>query len=85
MAGRTLGILGLGNIGGAVAKIGNAFGMKVIAWSHNLTTEHAADAGATLVSKGELFQDADVGGRASSGAHSVVVVPLLRNDSQIVR
>ena len=60
MAGRTLGLLGLGNVGGAVARIGNAFGMKVIAWSQNLTTERAAEAGATLVSKDELFQEADV-------------------------
>jgi phosphoglycerate dehydrogenase-like enzyme len=60
MAGRTLGILGLGNVGGAVARIGNAFGMKVIAWSQNLTTERAAEVGATLVSRDELFQEADV-------------------------
>ena len=60
MAGRTLGLVGLGNIGGAVAKIGNAFGMKVIAWSQNLTAERAAEVGATLVSKNELFQEADV-------------------------
>jgi phosphoglycerate dehydrogenase-like enzyme len=39
MAGRTLGVLGLGNVGGPVARIGAAFGMKVIAWSQNLTTE----------------------------------------------
>src|SRR5258708_10734244 len=60
MAGRTLGVLGLGNVGGAVARIGNAFGMKVIAWSQNLTTERAAEVGATLVSRDELFQEADV-------------------------
>jgi phosphoglycerate dehydrogenase-like enzyme len=60
MAGRTLGVLGLGNIGGAVAQIGNAFGMKVIAWSQNLTSKRAADAGAALVTKDELFQEADV-------------------------
>src|SRR5882757_479543 len=60
MAGRTLGVLGLGNVGGAVAKIGNAFGMKVIAWSQNLTTERAAEVGATLVSREKLFQEADV-------------------------
>ncbi len=60
MAGRTLGLLGLGNVGGAVAKIGAAFGMKVIAWSQNLTKERAAEAGATLVSKNELFQGADI-------------------------
>jgi phosphoglycerate dehydrogenase-like enzyme len=60
MTGRLLGVLGLGNVGSAVAKIGNAFGMKVIAWSQNLTTERAAEVGATLVSKDALFQDADV-------------------------
>ena len=60
MAGRTLGVLGLGNVGGAVAKIGNAFGMKVVAWSQNLTTTRAADFGATLVSRDELFREADV-------------------------
>jgi phosphoglycerate dehydrogenase-like enzyme len=60
MAGRTLGILGLGNVGGAVARIGVAFGMKVIAWSQNLTAERAAEVGAALVSKEELLQEADV-------------------------
>jgi phosphoglycerate dehydrogenase-like enzyme len=60
MAGRTLGLLGLGNVGGAVASIGAAFGMKVIAWSQNLTNERAAEVGATLVSKDALFQEADV-------------------------
>jgi phosphoglycerate dehydrogenase-like enzyme len=60
MDGRTLGLMGLGNVGGAVAKIGAAFGMKVIAWSQNLTTERAAEVGATLVSKEELFREADV-------------------------
>src|SRR6195256_1247554 len=60
MAGRTLGVLGLGNIGGAVARVGYAFGMKVIAWSQNLTTGRAAEVGATLVSRDELFQQADV-------------------------
>ena len=37
LSGRTLGILGLGLIGGRVARIGEAFGMEVIAWSQNLT------------------------------------------------
>jgi phosphoglycerate dehydrogenase-like enzyme len=60
MAGRTLGVLGLGNVGGAVARIGAAFGMEVIAWSQNLTAERAAEAGATLVTKDELFREADV-------------------------
>ena len=60
MAGRTLGVLGLGNVGGAVAQIGNAFGMKVIAWSQNPTAERAAEVGATRVSKEDLFREADI-------------------------
>ena len=60
MAGRTLGVLGLGNVGGAVARIGNAFGMKVIAWSQNLTAERAAEIGAKRVSKEDLFREADI-------------------------
>jgi phosphoglycerate dehydrogenase-like enzyme len=60
MAGRTLGLLGLGNVGGAVARVGAAFGMKLIAWSQNLTSERAAEGGAIRVSKEELFREADV-------------------------
>jgi phosphoglycerate dehydrogenase-like enzyme len=60
LRGKTLGVLGLGNIGGAVAKIGLAFGMNVIAWSQNLTAEKAQAAGAKLVTKEELFSLADV-------------------------
>ena len=46
--GRVLGVLGLGNVGGQVARIGRAFGMKIIAWSQNLTAETAAATGAEL-------------------------------------
>ena len=60
LGGRTLGLLGLGNIGGAVARIARAFEMNVIAWSQNLTAERAADLGAVGVSKEELFRRADV-------------------------
>jgi phosphoglycerate dehydrogenase-like enzyme len=60
MAGQTLGLLGLGNVGSAVAQIGKAFGMNVIAWSQNLTAERAAEVGAELVTKEELFRRADV-------------------------
>jgi phosphoglycerate dehydrogenase-like enzyme len=60
MAGRTLGILGLGSIGTSVAKVAQAFGMQVIAWSQNLTQERCVAGGATLVSKEELFRRADV-------------------------
>jgi phosphoglycerate dehydrogenase-like enzyme len=60
LKGKTLGVLGLGNIGSDVARIGLAFGMDVIAWSQNLTPERAQSCGARLVSKAELFQNADI-------------------------
>lgn len=60
LRGKSLGIVGLGNIGREVARIGLAFGMKVIAWSENLTEEKASTAGATLVDKQTLFREADV-------------------------
>ena len=58
--GKTLGVLGLGNIGSEVARIGLAFNMNVIAWSQNLTGDKARACGARLVSKEELFQSADI-------------------------
>jgi phosphoglycerate dehydrogenase-like enzyme len=60
LRGKNLGIVGLGNIGREVARIGLAFGMKVIAWSQNLTEEKANAAGATLVGKQTLFREADI-------------------------
>lgn len=60
MSGKTLGVLGLGNIGTRVAQIGLAFGMQVIAWSQNLTEEKAAASGVRYVSKDDLFRGADV-------------------------
>lgn len=58
--GKTLAILGLGSIGQKVAKFGQVFGMRVIAWSENLTAERAEQAGATYVKKQQLFEQADV-------------------------
>jgi len=60
LEGRVLGVLGLGNVGGQVARIGRAFGMTIIAWSQNMTPAIAEAAGATLVTKDELFRQADV-------------------------
>jgi phosphoglycerate dehydrogenase-like enzyme len=59
LIGHTLGLLGLGNIGARVAKVGQAFGMNVIAWSQNLTSEKAEALGVRYVSKEELFAQAD--------------------------
>ncbi|AZF37776.1 D-3-phosphoglycerate dehydrogenase [Pseudomonas sp. R4-39-08] len=58
--GKTLGILGLGSIGQKVAQFAQVFGMRVIAWSENLTPQRAAESGVTWVSKRELFEQADI-------------------------
>ncbi|MBV9318609.1 MAG: D-2-hydroxyacid dehydrogenase family protein [Mycobacterium sp.] len=60
LAGAVLGVLGLGRIGSRVARVGAAFGMDVIAWSANLTSESAERSGATYVPRTELFSRADV-------------------------
>ena len=60
LSGKILGVVGLGNIGGQVARIGLAFGMEIIAWSQNMTPEIAEAAGARFVSKDELFRQADI-------------------------
>jgi len=60
LAGATLGLIGLGNLGSQMVGPARAFGMDVIAWSTNLTPEAAAQAGATYVTKDELFGRADV-------------------------
>jgi phosphoglycerate dehydrogenase-like enzyme len=59
LSGKTLGILGLGNLGTKVAHVASAFGMKVIAWSQNLTAERCAAAGAALAAKDDLLRQAD--------------------------
>src|SRR6201996_2214474 len=58
--GRTLGVIGLGKLGTKVSKLAQAFGMKVIAWSPNLTPEKCSEAGVTYATKEELFANADV-------------------------
>ena len=60
LRGKILGVLGLGNIGSEVARIGLAFGMEVIAWSQNLTPEKAEAQGVRLAAKDELFRKADI-------------------------
>lgn len=59
LSGKTLGIVGLGRLGAMMARIGAAFGMRVIAWSQNLTAEAAAKAGAERVEKDQLFAQSD--------------------------
>ncbi len=57
---KTLGLIGLGHIGGLMARVGNAFQMNVIAWSQNLKAERAAECEARLVDKDTLFRESDI-------------------------
>ena len=59
LAGKRLGVVGLGKLGAATARVGLAFGMDVVAWSTNLTDEKAADIGVKRVEKQELFATSD--------------------------
>lgn len=60
LAGSTLGVVGLGNLGQQVATVGRAFGMRVIAWSQNLDPRRAASAGVEAVSKDTLLRTSDI-------------------------
>jgi len=60
LAGARLGVVGLGRLGTRVARIGQAFGMDVVAWSQNLTDERAAEVGVRRVDKDELLATSDV-------------------------
>ena len=60
LAGKTLGLLGAGRLGGAMVPVARAFGMEVIAWSQNLTEERCAELGVTKVTKDNLVSSADV-------------------------
>ncbi|WP_269502668.1 D-2-hydroxyacid dehydrogenase family protein [Burkholderia sp. IMCC1007] len=75
LAGKTLGLLGLGHIGSAVGVIGRAFRMNVIAWSQNLTTARAESKGVQLVDKETLFSTSDflsIHVRLSERTHGLV-------------
>src|SRR3954468_15993317 len=60
LAGARLGVVGLGRLGTQVAKVGQAFGMEVVAWSQKLTDERAAEHGVRRVEREELFGTSDV-------------------------
>jgi phosphoglycerate dehydrogenase-like enzyme len=60
LAGKTLGLLGAGHLGGAMVPVAKALGMDVVAWSPNLTEERCAELGVTKVTKDELLATADV-------------------------
>ncbi|MYN14277.1 D-2-hydroxyacid dehydrogenase family protein [Pusillimonas sp. TS35] len=60
LEGKQLGIVGLGKLGSRVARVGQALGMDIVAWSQNLTPDRAADLGVRRVEKDELFSTSDV-------------------------
>jgi phosphoglycerate dehydrogenase-like enzyme len=59
LAGKTLGLVGLGKQGALVAELARAFRMRVVAWSPHLTPERAAEHEALAVTKEELFETSD--------------------------
>lgn len=60
LADKRLGLIGLGRLGSGMVPVAHAFGMEVVAWSQNLTTERANEVGVTLVTKDELIATSDV-------------------------
>jgi phosphoglycerate dehydrogenase-like enzyme len=90
LIGERLGVLGLGNIGAKVAKVGVAFGMDVVTWSPNMTPERAAQHGVTAVSKEELLSTSKivtlhlVPGETTRGIINADTLSLMRKDSLIV-
>ncbi|HUB97433.1 MAG TPA: D-2-hydroxyacid dehydrogenase family protein [Stellaceae bacterium] len=90
LRGKILGLLGLGRVGAQVAALGAAFGMKIIAWSSNLTDEHAASCGARRVEKDVLFRDSDIVslhlvlGERSRGTVGAREIALMRPTSYLV-
>jgi len=90
LIGERLGVLGLGNIGAKVAKVGVAFGMDVLTWSPNMTPERAAQHGVTAVSKEELLSTSKVvtlhlvPGETTRGIINANTLSLMRKDSLLV-
>ncbi len=90
MSGRVLGLAGLGNIGRHMARIGQAFGMEVIAWSPHLTPERAAQDGVRAVTCDALFQESDVLslhlvlGATTAGLVSAQRLALMKSDALLI-
>ena len=90
LIGERLGVLGLGNIGAKVAKVGLAFGMDVVTWSPHMTPERAAEHGVKAVSKEELLSTSKivtlhlVPGETTRGIMNADSLSLMRGDSLLV-
>ena len=90
LIGERLGVLGLGNIGAKVAKVGLAFGMDVVTWSPHMTSERAAEHGVQSVSKEELLSTSRivslhlVPGQTTRGIMNAQTLSLMRSDALLV-
>jgi phosphoglycerate dehydrogenase-like enzyme len=90
LIGERLGVLGLGNIGAKVAKVGLAFGMDVVTWSPHMTSERAAEHGVQSVSKEELLSTSKivtlhlVPGETTRGIMNAQTLSMMREDALLV-
>lgn len=90
LSGERLGIIGLGSIGSAVAKVGKAFGMELVTWSPNMTTERAAAQNAKSVSLEELLKTSKVvslhlvAGPKTKGLIGASELAMMRSDALLV-
>lgn len=90
LSGERLGMIGLGSIGSAVAKVGQAFGMEIVAWSPNITTERAAAQNAKSVSLEELLKTSKVvslhlvAGPKTKGLLGAEELAMMRSDALLV-
>lgn len=90
LAGKRLGIIGLGSIGSAVARVGKAFGMELVTWSPNMTAERAAAHHANSVSLEELLQTSQVvslhlvAGPNTKGLIGAKELAMMRSDALLV-
>ena len=90
LSGERLGIIGLGSIGSAVAKVGQAFGMELVTWSPNMTIERAAAQNAKSVSLEELLKTSKVvslhlvAGPKTKGLIGAPELAMMRSDALLV-
>jgi phosphoglycerate dehydrogenase-like enzyme len=90
LKGQTIGLIGLGEIGGRVAKVASAFGMKVLTWSPNMTAERAAAIGATATTLNELLKASHivslhiVAGPSTKGILNKEKLSLMRKDALLI-
>jgi D-3-phosphoglycerate dehydrogenase len=90
LEGMTLGIIGLGKLGARAAGVAKAFGMKIIAWSQNLTPERCKEVGAEYATKEDLFRNADIVtvhvqlGQRNRGLFTAKEIGLMKKSAYIV-